>query len=613
MKNHFFTLLIFCTILFSNASIFAQNCTTPPTPIVTGKVMNLVQYPDKPKAIIKASDFDIGSYANCGSITAFSFSTDVNDREKTFDCGTSGTQPITLFITDTEGNQAKIQTFILVQDIAGLCSNPQPTTSCPHELVLNNGFIVALSNNGTARINTANYVKRLDKDCTGNAVVNFAATNNVGKILTQSDVGTSSSQLIFTVDNNPINRLFSIAVVKEALSTTNCVPVPIVHNAVTSAIGLLGTVQLNAKVFNVGSYSDCGGEVALSFSSDINDTLKTLTGAAVFSDAEVEIWATDKQTGSQNKTSDVVLVQDLISPTCVNLPPVQKDCSDYQQGVFGASTDANGNKMFDNTEYQPLSGALLAAYNANFGAPNCSDNNQNVTVKVEQQYQLITDNCGTQIRRRYRSRDASVNLSVWTEQNISFMVTPNCQPNMPPPNAVNITGTIATDSTFRAASTITSTATIAATTNVTYLAGQSVTLNAGFQTIQGSTFRAAIDNCTNAISNFREDEVQKVTLDTPVYTSQNKHQIESKNTRPNFKIFPNPAKDEVHLVFQTPSTKLSILHIYDIVGNLVISQTLDSHTQNAILDVGFLSNGTYLLKVQDGKNFATKKLLIHKN
>lgn len=65
---------------------------------------------------ILASMLDEYSYDNCGDITHFSFSQDINDTSSVFTCDELGFQSVQLWVTDDNGNQNSCETNIEIQD-----------------------------------------------------------------------------------------------------------------------------------------------------------------------------------------------------------------------------------------------------------------------------------------------------------------------------------------------------------------------------------------------------------------------------------------------------------------------------------------------------------------
>jgi hypothetical protein len=75
---------------------------------------------------IWASDFDAGSFDNCGPITSFSFSSDVTDTGRVYTCddlenGGATTFEVEIWVTDQAGNQDFCVTYVQIQDNMDAC------------------------------------------------------------------------------------------------------------------------------------------------------------------------------------------------------------------------------------------------------------------------------------------------------------------------------------------------------------------------------------------------------------------------------------------------------------------------------------------------------------
>lgn len=108
MKSLFFTsFIIFC---FTN--IIAQDCYV--TPYLINGLATTVN--DNPGYVsISASTFDYASYVSndsCGPIS-FSYSQDVNDTIRTFDCSSDISEIVQIWVTDAYGHQDFGETYIL--------------------------------------------------------------------------------------------------------------------------------------------------------------------------------------------------------------------------------------------------------------------------------------------------------------------------------------------------------------------------------------------------------------------------------------------------------------------------------------------------------------------
>ncbi len=71
---------------------------------------------DTEMIMITPDFFDAGSFHVCGTPVQLSFSADVNDTERMFNCNDLGEQPIQLWVTDENGNQDFCATSVVIQD-----------------------------------------------------------------------------------------------------------------------------------------------------------------------------------------------------------------------------------------------------------------------------------------------------------------------------------------------------------------------------------------------------------------------------------------------------------------------------------------------------------------
>jgi len=77
-----------------------------------------------------------------------------------------------------------------------------------------------------------------------------------------------------------------------------------------------------------------------------------------------------------------------------------------------------------------------------------------------------------------------------------------------------------------------------------------------------------------------------------------------------FKLYPNPASDEVSLnIDNTNNTNLT-LNIYNVTGKLINSETLQQNQQQ--IDIGNLNNGIYLIEIKSKKWTEKQKLIIQR-
>lgn len=148
---------------------------------------------------------------------------------------------------------------------------------------------------------------------------------------------------------------------------------------------------------------------------------------------EVELLVIDNN-GNYNFCWMEITTEDKIPPVCSNLPNQQDFCDNFHNGEFGASTDTDNDKQFDAREWQPLEGDLADAYNEKYGNPlsACVDNLTCQALTLEQQYQLIDEECGIfRVKRRYRVRDVRGSVSNWSEQLINIEYRPDWKITLP--------------------------------------------------------------------------------------------------------------------------------------------------------------------------------------
>ncbi|MBK6664906.1 MAG: HYR domain-containing protein [Saprospiraceae bacterium] len=100
-----------------------KDCKAPAAVAMQGLAINLTA--PMAMAEIWASDFNNLSSDNCtpANQLKFSFSQNVNDRNRIFNCDSLGQRRIEFWVTDLAGNQSKTITFITVQDNHNLCGN----------------------------------------------------------------------------------------------------------------------------------------------------------------------------------------------------------------------------------------------------------------------------------------------------------------------------------------------------------------------------------------------------------------------------------------------------------------------------------------------------------
>jgi hypothetical protein len=108
---------------------------------------------------------------------------------------------------------------------------------------------------------------------------------------------------------------------------------------------------------------------------------------------------------------------------------------------------------------------------------------------------------------------------------------------------------------------------------------------------------AELDGATNSES----------TSPFPIGTYSNATASTSNNTIIGFNAYPNPVKGN-SLTVTTSSTEAKTVNIFNVLGRKVFSQRFSS--MNKTMDISGISSGVYIMKVSEGNNIATKKLII---
>ncbi|MBK8699920.1 MAG: T9SS type A sorting domain-containing protein [Saprospiraceae bacterium] len=113
-----------CGNISSCATNFTTRDTKPPTPYCVQFVSVAIDGKDGSKLRVPASMFNLGASDNCSAQhhLRFSFSPNVADSVRYYDCTNAGFQYLTVYATDIMGNQDFCAVFMIVYD-NGSCSN----------------------------------------------------------------------------------------------------------------------------------------------------------------------------------------------------------------------------------------------------------------------------------------------------------------------------------------------------------------------------------------------------------------------------------------------------------------------------------------------------------
>lgn len=104
---------------YQTINIVVSDCKKPTPYCENGLIVEIMQ---TGMIDVSVTSFDAGSFDNCTSELLFSYSANINDTLRTYDCDLLGQQPIQMWVTDAAGNQDFCQTFIIVQDNMDVCA-----------------------------------------------------------------------------------------------------------------------------------------------------------------------------------------------------------------------------------------------------------------------------------------------------------------------------------------------------------------------------------------------------------------------------------------------------------------------------------------------------------
>ena len=78
----------------------------------------------------------------------------------------------------------------------------------------------------------------------------------------------------------------------------------------------------------------------------------------------------------------------------------------------------------------------------------------------------------------------------------------------------------------------------------------------------------------------------------------------------NLSVYPNPSNGE--FTINIGNETMSKIHVFDISGKLVFSDKIVNKTENHTLNLSYLTNGIYILKLSNNEYTKQTKLVINK-
>lgn len=157
-----------------------------------------------------ASDFDLGSFDNCPGDLTFSFSSNVNDQARTFDCDNVGQNSVEMWVTDAAGNQDFCVVQLVIQDNMDAC----PDSGDP---------LIA----GTIETEATSPVEDVNVEING--TTNMGVTNTDASGLFSLNVPAGGDYTVTpTLDVNPLNGVttFDLVLMRKHILGTQLLDSP---------------------------------------------------------------------------------------------------------------------------------------------------------------------------------------------------------------------------------------------------------------------------------------------------------------------------------------------------------------------------------------------------
>lgn len=180
------------------------------------------------------------------------------------------------------------------------------------------------------------------------------------------------------------------------------------------------------------------------------------------------------------------------------------------------------------------------------------------------------------------------------------------------PNDLSLSGNVNTSSVFEAKGFIVSSQTITGSqTSVVYNAGDYIELGVGFEAVAGiRSFETQLIGCSSSkaqpISGIYEGPMPGVAIPYELEPSE--------DLGMNLRLAPNPGNDLVSFIFNLPKDGNVTLAMYSIQGEKVVEiiagEKYKAGEYRIRHDISDLPNGVYFVKVRNGENEHTEKLVI---
>jgi len=315
MKYKFLSLGLCALFLFLSALLPAQ---TNPECRLQGEINNGIQVglPASGEVTAQACWF---CPTGCGQTGGFSysFSDDPNDTERLFTCNDIGQNLADVWVWDAAGNGERLQSFVLLTDLADNCQNPQ-SGGCQPVPVIENGLVLGYGGDGKVQIRARDYDRgSFLSNCPNGTTFSFSFSPDPADSILVIECedwggGTYPVELWMNAESGEQTRAEGFLALEQNGECTDIpASAPSMHVVLGRVFPLSSAQQVVLKpedfLIRVNEVCPDAGPYRFSFSSNPEDTRIILT-CDDFGQYAVEIWATNAN-GQQTYTTAFCLIQ----------------------------------------------------------------------------------------------------------------------------------------------------------------------------------------------------------------------------------------------------------------------------------------------------------------
>ncbi len=150
------------------------------------------------------------------------------------------------------------------------------------------------------------------------------------------------------------------------------------------------------------------------------------------------------------------------------------------------------------------------------------------------------------------------------------------------------------------------TTTINSGRTVIFRAGNTIRLNPGFQAQLGCTFKANVLNCGSGV--LRSASItNNIVYEESNFKNSNQEQLSDINNQQDYIVYPNPTTGQVNIEIDNYKTNSISISVYDFSGSLILNSV--AHQSNITINLSDKASGIYFMRIFDGNNTVTKKII----